>query len=151
MIRLTETATTKLSREVAFEHVGDFGNIDKWNPCVMTATRAAGETGVGTVYELVLSYTRRRMEMSYVVTEYEPDRRIVLEGTGARVHAIDVIEFDDFTDGTEVRYTADLSVTGLARFFEPLMKGRFARIGDDAGIGLRRWLIELELPGRDDG
>ena len=145
MIRLTEKATTKLSRQAAFEKVGDFGNIDRWDPGVVKAIKATdGETGVGTAYDLVLDFSGRQLEMRYVVTEYEPDQRLVLEGTGDRVHAIDSIEFVDFTDGTEITYIADLSLTGFARFFEPLMRGRLARIGDAAGIGLRRWLLELE-------
>ena len=61
-----------------------------------------------------------------------------------RVKAIDVIEFVDQADGTLITYTADLYLTGLARLAEPFMKGRFAEIGEQAGIGLRRWLSELE-------
>lgn len=146
MIRLIETATTSLSRDVVFEHVGDFGNIDSWDPGVITATKATeGAPGVGTAYDLILSSSGREMEMRYVVTEHEAGRKIVLEGTGARVHAIDVIAFEEVTDGTRVTYTADLSLTGFARVFEPLMKSRLAKIGEDAGIGLRRWLNELEV------
>lgn len=148
MIRLTETAMTSLARDTAFAHIGDFANIDKWDPGVVTATKATdGATGIGTAYDLVLSYAGREIEMQYVITEHEPGRRIVLEGTGARVHAIDVIEFADYTDGTKVTYTADLSLTGVARFFEPLLKGRLHKVGEDAGIGLRRWLKELEADG----
>jgi hypothetical protein len=146
MIRLVETATTSFTHEVAFKHVGDFGNIGNWDPGVTTATKVTeGEPGVGTAYDLVLSYAGRELEMRYVITEYDPGRKIVLEGTGARVHAIDVFEFEDHPGGTQVTYTADLSLTGFARFFEPLMKGRFAKIGEEAGVGLRRWLHELEV------
>ena len=31
-----------------------------------------------------------------------------------------------------------------ARLFEPFMKGRLAKVGEDAGNGMRRWLVELE-------
>jgi carbon monoxide dehydrogenase subunit G len=148
VIRFIETATTSLPRDTAFGHVGDFANIDRWDPGVVTAIKATGgETGPGTAYDLVLSYAGREIEMQYVVTEHEPNRRVVLEGTGARVHAIDVIEFDDHTDGTKVTYTADLSLTGLARFFEPLLKRRLGKVVEDGGMGLRRWLKELEADG----
>lgn len=145
VIQLTEVATTTLPRQVAFEHVGDFGNVDKWDPGVMKATKATeGEPGVGTAYDLVLSFSGRQLEMRYVVREYEPGNKVVLEGNGNRVHAVDVITFDDYTDGTEVTYSADLSLTGIARFFEPLMRGRLLKVGEDGGAGLRRWLSELE-------
>lgn len=145
MVRLTETATTKLPREVAFRYVGDFANVDRWDPGVLSATKAtAGDPAPGTVYDLVVLNGGRELEMQYLVTDYESGKKIVLEGTGARVRAIDVIAFEDQADGTLVTYTADLSLTGVARLFEPFMKGRFAEIGEQAGIGLRRWLGELE-------
>jgi len=146
MIRLIETATTTLKRETAFKYVGDFGNVHNWDPGVITATKSTeGAPGVGTAYDLVLSFSGRETEMRYVITEHDPGRKIVLEGTGARVHAIDVIEFDDRPGGTQVTYTADLSLTGFSRFFEPLMKSRIAKVGEDGGIGMRRWLNELEV------
>lgn len=145
MVRLTETATTRLSRKDAFHYVGDFGNVDRWDPGVASASKAtAGEASVGTAYDVVLS-GGREMKMTYVITEHEPGRKIVLKGTGARVAAIDVIDFVDEGEGTLITYTADLSLTGVARFVEPLMRGRFAKIGEQAGIGLRRWLNELEV------
>jgi hypothetical protein len=85
------------------------------------------------------------MEMQYVITDLEVGKRIVLEGTGARVKAIDVIEFVDQADGTLITYTADLSLTGVAKLAEPFMSGRLAKIGEAAGLGLRGWLSELEV------
>lgn len=148
MIRLVETATSSLSRRQAFGLVGDFANVYKWDPGVSSAEKVGDEpTGVGTAYDLVVEYSGRRLEMRYVITEYVPDRRVVLEGSGPRIHALDVIEFEDRNDGTKITYTADLSLTGIARFFEPLIKGRLLEVGEGAGIGLRRWLKELEVVG----
>lgn len=146
MVRLTETAVTTLSREDAFRYIGDFGNVDQWDPGVVSANKATdGAPSVGTAYDLVLLNGSREMEMQYVITDHEFGNRIVLEGTGARVKAIDVIEFRDQADGTLITYTADLSLTGVARLAEPFMKGRFAKIGEAAGLGMRRWLSELEV------
>jgi carbon monoxide dehydrogenase subunit G len=145
MIRLSETAETRLSRDAAFEHIGDFGNIDKWDPGIVSSTKATeGEVGVGTAYDVVLTYRGRRLEMQYVITEYNPAHKIVLERTGSRVHAIDVIDFVDENGGSLVTYTADLSLTGVGRFFEPLVAGRLRQIGADAVAGMRKWLAELE-------
>jgi len=146
MVRLTETARTTLSREDAFRYIGDFGNIDRWDPGVVSATKATdGEPSVGTAYDVVVAYGGREVAMQYVITDHQAGKKIVLEGTGARVKAIDVIDFVDEGSGTLITYTADLSLIGIARFFEPFMKGRFGQIGDAAGQGLRRWLSELEV------
>ena len=145
MIRLSETATTKLTRTAAFDYIGDFGNIERWDPGVVSVTQATpGDVGVDTAYDLVLSYRGRQMEMRYVITEYSPGHKIVLEGKGARVRAIDVIDFVDENGGALITYTADLSLKGLGRFVEPLLGGRLRQIGSDAVAGMRKWIEELE-------
>lgn len=145
MTRLIETATTSLDPAAAFSHVGDFANIDRWDPGVVTAEKVTtGPTGVGATYGLTLSYGGPTMTMEYRVLEYEAGRRIVLEGTGSRVHAIDTISFEPDGAGTRITYQADLTLTGIARLVQPFMKGRFNKIGESAGSGLREWLAELE-------
>ena len=145
MTFLKETATTSLSPEEAFAHVGDFANIDQWDPGVVRSVKnTAGEVSVGTVYDLVLDYRGRELEMQYEVTAYEPAKRIVLVGTGGPVHAVDTISFEPNGHGTLVTYEADLRLRGIASIIQPLMKSRFDAVGEAAGEGLRDWLRELE-------
>ena len=149
MTRLVETATTSLSQDEAFAHVAEFENIHLWDPGVVRSTKLSlGDAGVGTIYDLELSYRGRTMSMQYIVTEYEPHRRITLEGSGGPVKAVDTISFGADGDTIRVTYEADLRLTGLARLFQPFMKRRFDAIGEAAGSGLRRWLAELELQDR---
>ena len=145
MIRLSETATTNLDRDVAFDYIGDFGNLAKWDPGIVSSTKVtAGDVGVGTAYDVVVAYRGRQMEMRYVITEYNPGHKIILEGRGSRVHAIDVIDFVDENGGTLITYTAKLSLTGLGRFVEPLLASRLRQVGSDAVAGMRAWIRELE-------
>ena len=145
MTKLVEQATTSLSPAEAFAKVAAFENIDRWDPGVVESIkRGDAETGVGTAFDLTLSYRGRQLEMTYTVTDFVPNDRIVLEGTGGVVYAIDTISFEPFGDGTVVTYEADLRLTGFARLFQPLMKSRFDAIGQAAGEGLRSWLKELE-------
>ncbi len=145
MTRLLETAKTSLSPAEAFTAVGNFENIDQWDPGVARSIkRTPGEVGVGTVYDLALSYRGRSLQMAYTVTELVVGEKIVLEGSGSVIHAIDVISFAPDGDGTLVTYQADLQLTGIARLAQPLIKGRLAAVGEAAGNGLRTWLRQLE-------
>lgn len=149
MTKLTETATTSLSQEETFARVAEFENIYLWDPGVVRSTKLSlGDTGVGTIYDLVLSYGGREMSMQYIVTEYEPHHRITLEGSGGVVEAVDTITFAADGDATRVTYQADLRLVGLARLAQPFMNARFNAIGEAAGDGLRRWLADLELQNR---
>lgn len=149
MTKLKEQATTSLSPAEAFAYIAEFENIDQWDPGVEESVKGtSGETGVGSVYNLVLNYRGRNLTMQYVVTEWEPDKRVVLVGTGGPVKAVDTITFEPSGEGTVVTYEADLQLAGVARLFQPLMGSRFAAIGEAAGEGLRRWLGELEMQTR---
>ena len=120
-------------------------NIDQWDPGVtQSVRRTSGDTGVGTAYDLDLDYRGRVLQMTYTVTEWEPNHRVVLEGVGGPVKAIDTITFVAGDDGTVVTYQADLSLRGIAKIVQPLMDSRFNAIGEAAGQGLRTWLAELE-------
>ncbi len=145
MTRLVEIATTRLDQATAFAEVAEFANIDKWDPGVTQSVKETlGPTGVGTVYALVLDYNGRPMNMTYRVTEWEPGSRVVLDGEGKFIAAVDTITFESNGGGTVVTYQADLELTGIARLVQPLMRKRFAAIGRAAGDGLRDWLATLE-------
>jgi len=145
MTRLVETATTSLDQATAFANVAEFANIEKWDPGVARSVKQTpGTTRVGTDYALVLNYNGRTTNMTYTVTEYHPNSRVVLEGKGNYIAAVDTIIFEPNGDGTVVTYQADLQLTGVARLLQPLMKSRFESIGRAAGDGLQKWLAELE-------
>jgi carbon monoxide dehydrogenase subunit G len=84
------------------------------------------------------------MNMTYRVTEWEPGSRVVIDGEGKFIAAVDTITFEPNGGGTVVTYQADLELTGIARLVQPFMRKRFAAIGRAAGDGLRDWLATLE-------
>lgn len=125
-----------------FAFVGDFATSQTWDPGVSTAVKATdGPVGVGTVYDLQVIFNGRTLPMTYVVTAYEPDARVVLEGDGEMVTAVDDIRFTAVDAGrTRIDYSADLRLKGWRRLFEPMVRGRFEALGDAAMDGMRRTL-----------
>ena len=127
--------------EEAFAFLGDFSTTATWDPGVATAAKVTdGPIGVGTVFDLTARFNDRELPMSYVITEWEPNRRVVLEGSGSTVLATDEMVFEAIPSGTRLHYTADLRLRGALRIFTPLMRSRFERLADDAMAGLRRTL-----------
>lgn len=145
MTHLSEIAVTSLDTSSAFAKVAEFANIEQWDPGVVRSVkRTPGPTDVGTSYELELEYAGRKLDMTYTVTEYLPNERIVLRSRGGRVEAVDTITFAPNGGGTVVTYEADLQLRGAGRLVQPFMSRRFEAIGRAAGDGLREWLAELE-------
>ena len=149
---LRETIETSLPVDDAFEFVADFANAMHWDPGVATSQRiGSGPVAVGARYKLGVRMRGRVVPMEYRITRYEPPRRVVLEGQGSNVEAIDDIRLEPTsTGGTRVHYTADIRLTGLLRLAAPFAGGAFERIARDAADGMRRTL-DARATGRQVG
>lgn len=143
MIRLQEKIQVDRPIREAFGYTADFGNIEQWDPGVTESLKLTpGPVGLGTEYRVVVKSGLWRTPMRYVVREYAPPRRVVLEGKGERITATDTITFEERGYGTEINYTADLSFSGLLGSAEPWMEGALHRVGRKAVAGLESALGE---------
>jgi NAD(P)-dependent dehydrogenase (short-subunit alcohol dehydrogenase family)/carbon monoxide dehydrogenase subunit G len=143
MTRLFETIKVPRPVEEAFAYTSDFGNAEQWDPGVATSTRlTAGPLAVGSRFRLEVVFGPGTTVMEYRITACDPPRRVVLEGAGGSVHALDDIRFRPTRSGTRIDYTADLTLSGLAGLAEPLLGPLLERTGRLALDGLRRALSE---------
>jgi len=150
MTRLQQTILVPCPIEAAFRYTADFGNIEQWDPGVSESERLTpGPLRAGSAFRVRVVFGPSSTDMEYVVRELDPPRRIVLEGGGGSIHAIDEIRFTAENGGTRIDYAADITLGGvgdLARtFIEPLLQ----RVGKRAIDGLRDALSKpAEAPGR---
>ncbi|UCC99777.1 MAG: SDR family NAD(P)-dependent oxidoreductase, partial [Phycisphaerales bacterium] len=145
MIRLKQTIRVDRPVRDVFRYAGDFENVEQWDPGISESKKVTpGPVGVGTVYNVLVKSGPWRIPMQYTVTEYAPPNRVVLEGEGKRIRALDSITFEERPNGTEVIYTADLSFSGALASAEPVMKGMLDRVGRKAIVGLEISLNERE-------
>jgi hypothetical protein len=96
--------------------------------------------GTGTRYQLGVRMGRRVVPMTYRITAFERPTRVVLEGAGGNVDAVDDIRFTPKAGGTVVDYTADIRLRGWMRLIQPFVGGTLAKIGRDAATGMTRAL-----------
>jgi carbon monoxide dehydrogenase subunit G len=140
MITITETITTTKPRPEVFAYLSDFTAVAEWDPGIASSDRTSGDGGVGSVYEVIATFSGREIPMTYEVLEMTPPERIVLRGAGRSVVALDTIECLDHNDGTRVVYTAEFRLKGVMRLVEPFLGGTFRRLGRTAIEGLARAL-----------
>ena len=137
MIRLRETIEVARPIDEVFAYVSNFGNAAQWDPGVADSSKSGpGPIGIGTKFDLRVKFGPRSIPMTYVVREYDPPHRVLLEGNGDSVHALDDIGFVAEPRGTRITYTADISLLGASRIVEPLLKGTLDRVGRNAVRGL---------------
>ena len=144
MTRIHERLTTDLPIEATYDFIANFANSHAWDPGTAWSRRTGtgdGPIAVGTTFELGVRMGGRVAPMTYRITHFERPSRVVLEGEGANVKAVDDIRFTAAPDGTIVDYTADIRLEGWMRLVRPFVGGTLARIGRDAAAGMTRTLI----------
>jgi NAD(P)-dependent dehydrogenase (short-subunit alcohol dehydrogenase family)/uncharacterized protein YndB with AHSA1/START domain len=149
MIRLHETIEVPRPIDEVFAYTSDFSNAAQWDPGVPQSAKAhQGPIGIGAVFNLRVKFGPRSIPMTYVIREYDPPKRVVLEGTGDSVHALDEIEFAATPHGTHITYSADISLLGAFSVVEPWLKGPLVSVGKSAVRGLQATLSEESPPRR---
>jgi hypothetical protein len=140
-VRLVERRWVTRPQPEAFEYTADFSNIEEWDPGVVASRKVTeGPIGVGTRFELEVKFGVGTTPMTYEVTVYQPDHRVVLVGDGGKLHAVDEITFASHDNMTVIDYTADLTFRNFFRFIRPLMRPILRRVGKDALDGLAKAL-----------
>jgi carbon monoxide dehydrogenase subunit G len=122
----------------AFAYVAEFSNASEWDPGIAEAEKLTeGPLRVGSRFDIVALFRGKRQRFHYVVTELEPDRRVVLSGEGDKARSIDEIGFEPAGTGTRITYVVDFHLKGFRRPFAPLVTPIMSRMGDDALQGLK--------------
>ncbi len=142
-MKIERTVETTASPAAVFAYLSDFTNTEQWDPGTVRTTRASGDGGVGTTYHNVSKFAGRETELTYEVTEHQPDSRFALRGENKTVVARDTMEMVPNGTGTRVTYTADFEFTGLVKYAAPLLAPAFKKLGDEAEKGLRESLATL--------
>ena len=144
MAVLRERIESRLGIDEAFAFVADFANAERWDPGVAESVRLDdGPPRVGARYRLGVRMGSRVAPMEYEITRFEAPNRVVLEGHGSGVRAVDDIRFIQTTTGTRIEYVADIRLQGLLRLLAPLAGGAFRKIAENARNGMQRTLDDL--------
>ena len=137
-MKLEEQRRIDRPLDEVFAYVADFSNSAEWDPGVAHARRLDdGPLGVGSRFHVEVKFGGTTSPMTYEILTYEPERRVVLEGKGERVTAVDDIRFRREDDVTVVDYTADLDFKGLLGLVAPFLTSYMKKnVGKKALDGL---------------
>jgi len=147
-VRLRRTVTVQKPLEDVFAYLSDFTTTTEWDPGTVETVRRAGNGAIGTEYQNTSTFAGRKTQLTYVVQDLVPNRRIALRGENKTVIAEDTMTFrevgsDPALAQTEVTYTADFRFKGIIKFIAPLMKPAFTRLGNEAESGMAAALNRL--------
>ena len=141
MARYVASLITDRPLEEVFDFLADFSTTAEWDPGVVSAVRVGdGDVGLGSRFDLVTQFRGRETQLSYEIVAFDRPHLVTLRGENATVVSLDTITFAAEGDGTRLTYDADLTLKGLLRLGDPLLKLVFGQIGDAAVGGLSKRL-----------
>jgi hypothetical protein len=126
-----------------FGYLSDFTTTTEWDPATVRTVRQEGEGEVGTTYLNTSKFLGRESDLLYRVIDFRRDECIKLCGENKTLVAFDTMTFKSVPDGTEVTYTAEFALKGVAKAMAPLLRPAFERLGANAEKGLRSALLRL--------
>ena len=142
-MRLQRTVVVDKPLDKVFAYLSDFTTTTEWDPGTVTTVLDRGDGGVGTTYLNTSAFLGRKTQLTYVVQEFVPGKRIRLRGENQTVIATDTMSFRAAETGTEVTYAAEFTFKGPARFLAPLLRPALERLGNQAEASLREALSRL--------
>ena len=146
MARYAMKVRTAKSPADAFAYMADLSNFVLWDPGVIGATQAIGDTpDLGSAYDVEVKRIGGSMTLRYELTEFEPPHRFVARAESDKLTSVDIItveadEVGDDEEGSVVTYDAELSLNGAIAIGDPALQLAFNNIGDKAAAGLIRAL-----------
>ena len=142
-MKLLKTVVVGKPLDAVFSYLSDFTTTTDWDPGTVTTVRRHGNGGVGTTYLNTSTFLGRTTQLTYIVREFIPGKRIRLRGENKTVIAVDTLTFRPVASGTEVTYAAEFTFKGPSRFLAPLLRPAFERLGKQAQAGMRQALNQL--------
>jgi hypothetical protein len=136
-----DTVDSPLDQEAVFAYMADFTNAERWDPGTASARRLdQGELGVGSRFELMVSFAGRTTPFIYEITAHEPPGRLVIEADTDAVHLTDTVTVAPKAGGSVLTYDARLDLKGARKALAPVMAVLFRRLCEKAKAGLEREL-----------
>jgi Polyketide cyclase / dehydrase and lipid transport len=142
-MRVQKTVVVDKPLDAVFGYLSDFTTTTEWDPGTVVTVNRHGNRGVGTAYLNTSRFLGRQTQLTYIVREFIPGKRIQLRGENKTVIAVDTMGFRSLHAATEVTYAAEFTFKGPFRLLAPLLRPAFGRLGTEAEIGMRKALNQL--------
>lgn len=131
MTTTSRTFTVTPSPQVVLDYLEDFSHAEEWDPGTVSCQQIGdGPVQIGTQWHNTSKIAGNETELVYTLLERTEDR-VVLKGENEQATATDTITVLPHETGSEITYTAELEMHGVAKLATPVMKLVFEKLGND--------------------
>ena len=147
MIKVEHSVVIDRPVEEVFAFVAAMENEPQWQSGVDEVhSTSEGPMGVGSTWFEVMRILGRRIETHYVVTEYEPNRKLSMKSTSGPVSMEGSMTFESAGGGTRMDITGQGDAKGFFKLAEPVL-GRIINRQFEADLGNLKDLLEAQATG----
>jgi uncharacterized protein YndB with AHSA1/START domain len=140
----TNSVTIARPPDVVFAFVSDGLNAPKWRSGVLDIALVSG-SGVGAEWKQgVKGPGGRRIDADYVVTAYEPGRRLAFRATAGPVRPTGDFTLEAVPEGTKLTFSLNVELAGIKKL---LMGGQVQKTMDAEVAALARLKEVVEQSG----
>ena len=122
MLRITKTITVSRCTEDCFRYLSDLRKLLEWDPAVFATHKdSRGPVAKGSYFTVRVGIGVLSIPFRYIITEYSPNRRIVVAGRSSFLNVNDTIDLSEADGHTTISYRAEFHFKfGLERFLPGL-------------------------------
>ncbi len=133
MITLRDEITISRTPEDVFAYFADFRNYSAWqNSTEEMVQTSEGPLGVGSTFRVTAKFLpMMKPRFSGRVIEYDPPNKMAMETSGgAPFSATGSYSFEPIEGGTRMTFNGTLTMKGLLKLTEPLMRTSLRKQGE---------------------
>jgi uncharacterized protein YndB with AHSA1/START domain len=118
---ITQDFTQEINAPVekVFAFSTDFRNNSKWQDGVIETTQTPdGPTQVGTKVKDVRTFLGQKMDSTFEVTEFEPNKKVAFKSTSGPIQFMFMQSFESTGSGTKVSVHVEMEAKGFFKLAE---------------------------------
>ncbi len=122
MLGIIKTITVARCGEDCFLYLRDLRNLIEWDPAaIATRKDSHGPVAKGSYFTVRVAIGALSVPFRYIITEHNPNQRIVIAGRSSFLNVNDTIELSESDGQTTISYRAEFHFKfGLERLFPSL-------------------------------
>lgn len=145
MAHFTTTIPSPASVQSTFDYVADFANVADWDPTVKSAVRIGRKPiGMGSRFRVEMDTPVSPFVFNYEIIRYEPHHLVSFRAETDMLRSLDIIEFEEQSQGCHVHYDADLRLRRGLYLFDFAAQIAFQFSGRSSARGLEHALREIK-------
>jgi carbon monoxide dehydrogenase subunit G len=141
MDTIAQSVTVNRPVEEVWKFISDFANTTKWSRGVLEARQTSdGPLGIGSTLQTVVNAFGRRRTVSYLVTEYEPNKVFAFKATSGALTSQARYSVEPAGAGTRLTASGELDAAGLYKLLAPILLRTVKRHSEDDLANVKRIL-----------